>query len=121
MLFITIQDILLMHDVLINRFGGSSGLRDKAGLEAALMRPQSGYYPDVIAQAAALFESLIINHPFIDGNKRIAFAAMDTFLRINHKKLNTDSAEAYRQIMHMFKVQGLKFEKVDAWLRTICN
>jgi death-on-curing protein len=55
MLFISIQDIMLMHDVLINRFGGSTGLRDRAGLEAALMRPQSGYHPDVIAQAAALF------------------------------------------------------------------
>ncbi len=121
MLFISIQDIMLMHDVLINRFGGSTGLRDRAGLEAALMRPQSGYYPDVIAQAAALFESLIINHPFIDGNKRIAFAAMDTFLRINNQKLNTDSAKAYRQIMHMFKVQELKFDHVDAWLRTICK
>jgi len=121
MLFITLQDILLMDDVLITRFGGSPGLRGRAGLEAALMRPQSGCYPDLIAQAVAFFESLIINHPFIDGNKRIAFAAMDTFLRINHKKLNTDSAEAYRRIMHIFKVQGLKFEKVDAWLRTICN
>jgi death-on-curing protein len=121
MLFISIQDIMLMHDVLINRFGGSTGLRDRAGLEAALMRPQSGYHPDVIAQAAALFESLIINHPFIDGNKRIAFAAMDTFLRINNKRLNTDSAKAYRQIMHMFKVQELKFDHVDVWLRTICN
>jgi death-on-curing protein len=121
MLFIAMQDIMLMHGVLINRFGGSPGLRDKASLEAALMRPQSGYYPDVISQAAALFESLIINHPFIDGNKRIAFAAMDTFLRINNKRLNTDSMEAYRQIMHMFKVQELKFEQVDAWLRTICH
>jgi death-on-curing protein len=119
--FITMQDIMLMHGVLINRFGGSPGLRDKASLEAALMRPQSGYYPDVISQAAALFESLIVNHPFIDGNKRIAFAAMDTFLRINNKRLNTDSTEAYRQIMHMFKVQELKFDQVDAWLRTICG
>jgi death-on-curing protein len=121
MLFIAMQDIMLMHGVLINRFGGSPGLKDKANLEAALMRPQSGYYPDVISQAAALFESLIINHPFIDGNKRIAFAAMDTFLRINNKRLKTDSMEAYRQIMHMFKVQELNFAQVDAWLRTICH
>jgi death-on-curing protein len=121
MLFLNTQDIMLMHDVLINKFGGAAGLRDKAGLESALMRPQSGYYADVIAQAAALFESLIVNHPFIDGNKRIAFAAMDTFLRINNMRLNTDSIEAYRQIMHMFKVQELKFDQVDAWLRTICN
>jgi death on curing protein len=79
MLFIDMQDIVLMHGVLINRFGGSPGLRYKAGLDAALLRSQSGYYPDVISQAAALFESLIINHPFIDCNKRIAFAAMDKF------------------------------------------
>jgi len=74
-----------MHGVLINKFGGSSGIRDQGALEAALLRPQSGYYPDLIAEAAALFESLAVNHPFVDGNKRIAFAAMDTFLRINGK------------------------------------
>lgn len=121
MLFLNTQDIMLMHDVLINKFGGAAGLRDKAGLESALMRPQSGYYADVIAQAAALFESLIINHPFIDGNKRIAFAAMDTFLRINGQSLRTDSAQAYRQIIYMFKTNELKFENIDAWLRTICK
>jgi death-on-curing protein len=68
--------------VLINRYGGSAGVRDMGALEAALYRPQSGYYEDVIQQAAALWESLSQNHPFVDGNKRIAFAAMDIFLRI---------------------------------------
>ena len=57
-------------------FGGSHGIRDRVGLEAAVMRPQSGYYPDVIAEAAALWESLSQNHPFVDGNKRTAIASM---------------------------------------------
>lgn len=74
-----------MHQVLIRRYGGASGIRDMGALEAAVFRPQSGYYDDIIWEAAALIESLTINHPFVDGNKRIAFAAMDVFLRINQE------------------------------------
>lgn len=70
------------------RYGGASGLRDPGSLEAALYRPQTGYYGVVISQAAALMESLANNHPFVDGNKRIAFAATDVFLRINGWQMN---------------------------------
>ncbi|MBT8593834.1 type II toxin-antitoxin system death-on-curing family toxin [Polynucleobacter paneuropaeus] len=121
MVYLALEDILLMHGVLINKFGGSLGIRDQGALEAALLRPQSGYYPDLIAEAAALFESLAVNHPFVDGNKRIAFAAMDTFLRINGKKLQTNSKETHKQIIKMFDTQTLKFEHVDTWLRSICK
>jgi len=62
-------------------------VRDPGALESALYRPQTGYYKDIVAEAAALMESLAIHHPFVDGNKRIAFAATDVFLRIRHCRL----------------------------------
>ena len=79
--YLTTHDVEVMHHVLIERYGGALGLRDANLLEAAVFRPQSGYYADTLLQGAALFESLIINHPFIDGNKRVAFAAMDVFFK----------------------------------------
>ena len=81
--YLTTADVLGLHRMLMQRYGGTPGLRDASALESALFRPQTGYYEDIVAEAAALMESLAINHPFIDGNKRIAFAATDVFLRIN--------------------------------------
>ncbi len=60
-----------IHKTLIDRFGGSYGIRDVGGLESALARPQTGYYRDLIEEGAALWESLSQNHPFIDDNKRV--------------------------------------------------
>jgi death-on-curing protein len=115
--FLTMADVLAMHDVLINRYGGSSGVRDMGALEAALYRPQSGYYEDVIQQAAALWESLSQNHPFVDGNKRIAFAAMDIFLRINSMKL-TASPQACEQFIYgLFDQNQFTFAQLEPWLR----
>ena len=62
-----------MHQKLIKEFGGSPGLRDKGALESALMRPQIGYYQDIIEESAAFMESLAMNHPFVDGNKPYGF------------------------------------------------
>ena len=78
--YLTPADVLAIHADQIAKYGGAYGVRDTGQLEAALSRPQSGYYEDVIAEAAALWESLSQNHPFVDGNKRTAFAAMYTFL-----------------------------------------
>lgn len=117
--YLTIDEIILIHEILIQKFGGSSEIRDKGALESAIFRPQSGYYKDIVEQATALFESLAVNHPFIDGNKRIAFAAMDTFLRVNGYKLSTNSKNAYANIMEMFDLKKLNFESVEAWLRKI--
>src|SRR3982074_3397863 len=80
---LTVTEVLAMHADQIERYGGSHGVRDPGLLEAALYRPQTGYYTDVIEEAAALWESLAQNHAFLDGNKRTAFAAMYTFLAIN--------------------------------------
>ena len=115
--YLTVADVLAMHTILMRRYGGLPGVRDPGALEAALYRPQTGYYKDTIEQAAALMESLAINHPFVDGNKRIAFAAMDVFLRINGYKLNRQSAQIYAEIISMLEHKQLSLVNVDAWLR----
>ncbi len=121
MLYLSTKEVMLMHGVLIHQFGGSPGIRDVAALEAALNRPQSGYYKDTIGQAAALFEILAINHPFIDGNKRIAFAVMDTFLRLNGYRIQVMPKSIHVKIIAMFENGELRFDIVDAWLRKICK
>jgi death-on-curing protein len=115
--YLTVADVLGMHTVLIRRYGGLPGVIDPGALEAALYRPQTGYYKDTIEQAAALMESLAINHPFVDGNKRIAFAATDVFLRINDFKLTRQPAQIYAELISMLDHRQLNLINVDAWLR----
>lgn len=113
----TLMDVLAMHKVLIERYGGAHGVRDMGAVEAAIFRPQSGYYENPIHEAAALMESLAINHPFIDGNKRVAFAATDIFLRINGYRLTQPSQEIYDTMMEWFKKDTFNIETVYAWLK----
>ena len=103
--------------VLMQRYGGVLGLRDPGALEAALFRPQTGYYEDIVAQAAALFESLAINHPFLDGNKRVAFAAADVFLRINGWRLHRVPMQIHDELMQMFESGTFDFAHLEPWLR----
>jgi death-on-curing protein len=117
--YLTTHDVEVMHHVLIERYSGSLGLRDLGLLEAAVFRPQSGYYADTLLQGGALFGSLIINHPFIDGNKRIAFAAMDVFLRMNGYQLMVDSNRIHSKIMDLFKQKQMNIEHMHAWLLEI--
>lgn len=106
-----------MHHDLIERYGGEPGLRDAGLLEAALFRPQTGYYKDVVAEAAALWESLSQNHPFLDGNKRTAFAAAYTFLAVNGVTIAA-TAETLRDFLeYLYTNNLLSFEQLDAWLR----
>ncbi len=106
-----------MHADQIERYGGALGLRDPGQLEAALYRPQTGYYADLIGEAAALWESLSQNHPFIDGNKRTAFAATYTFLAINGLRLTADAEATHAFIIGLYETQGFAFEALVAWLR----
>ena len=92
--YLTVADVLGMHTVLMQRYGGAPGVRDPGALEAALFRPQTGYYDDIVAEAAALLESLAINHPFVDGNKRAAFLAIGMFLHLNGYRLQAGQGEA---------------------------
>ena len=115
--FLSVADVLGMHAVLMQRYGGALGIRDPGALEAALYRPQTGYYEDIVAEAAALMESLAINHPFVDGNKRIAFAAADVFLRINGWSLKRAPNEIYAEMMQMFKSRTFDMAHLEPWLR----
>lgn len=115
--YLTIADVLAMHKDQIERYGGAKGLRDPGQLEAALFRPQTGYYPDLIAEAAALWESLSQNQPFVDGNKRTAFAAMYTFLAINGVKITADADSLWTFLSHLYETGSFRFESLDEWLR----
>jgi len=98
-------------------YGGLQEIRDAGLLESALYRPQTGYYADLIEQAAALWESLAQNHPFIDGNKRTAFAATYTFLAINGAQLTADAEDAYIFLLGLYEAGTFKFENLVPWLR----
>ena len=115
--YLTVADVLGMHTVLVKRYGGAPGLSDPGALESALFRPQTGYYEDIVAEAAALLESLAINHPFVDGNKRIAFAAADVFLRINGWRLNRPSMQIHAEMMQMFDSGTFDIAHLEPWLR----
>jgi death on curing protein len=96
----------------IEHYGGSHGVRDQGLLESALYRPQTGYYADLIEEAAALWESLAQNHPFIDGNKRTAFAATYTFLVINGARLTADTQQTYVFIAALYEANHFDFDKL---------
>ncbi len=114
--FPNIDEVVDIHDDLLVRFGGEPGLRDLGALESALMRPQIGYYDGIIEEAAALMESLAMNHPFVDGNKRVAFFVTDTFLRMNGQYIDCDSREAYDFFMGLFDTNTFRFAELAAWL-----
>src|SRR6202521_5561834 len=115
--YLTAAELLAMHSDQIERYGGSHGVRDQGLLEAALYRPQTGYYADLIEEAAALWESLAQNHPFIDGNKRVAFAVTYTFLAINGARLTAEADAAYVFINGLYQSKSFDFEHLNAWLR----
>ncbi len=114
--FPTAQEAVDIHDDLIRQFGGESGLRDAGALESAIMRPQIGYYDGIIEEAAALMESLAMNHPFVDGNKRVAFAVTEIFLRMNGHFIDCDSREAYDYFMELFDTNSFRFAQLSNWL-----
>ena len=115
--FLTHDELLEIHKKLIERFGGPSGIRDPGLLESALFRPQTGYYEDLAEMGTALFESLIINHPFIDGNKRVAFFATDVFFRLNGYKLEVVTAEVYPFLIGLLEKGECNYENLLPWIR----
>ena len=116
--FPTLEEVLAIHDAQIAEFGGGAGLRDAGALESALMRPQLGYYDNLIEEAAALLESLAMNHPFVDGNKRTAFATTEVFLSLNGHFIDCDDREAYEFFMHLFETNSFRFDQLREWLET---
>ena len=115
--YLTVAEVLAMHADQIERYGGSHGVRDPGLLEAALFRPQTGYYADLIEEAAALRESMSQNHAFIDGNKRTAFAATYTFLAINGARFTADAQETYDFVAGLYEGNQFSMAKLVPWLR----
>ena len=114
--FPTIEEVIEFHDALISEFGGATGVRDEGALASAIMRPQMGYYDTLIEEAAALMESLAMNHPFVDGNKRTAFAVTEAFLRMNGYFIECTSEDAYAFFMQLFETNSFRFAELAAWL-----
>jgi len=115
--FLSVDEVRAIHERLIDEFGGPSEVRDPGLLESALFRPQTGYYPDLAAMAAAHFESLLMNHPFVDGNKRVAFFATDVFLRLNGYRLQVDADEAHGLLVGLLDRAECDFERLLPWIR----
>ena len=115
--FLSLDEALAIHDLLVTRFGGAGGVRDLGLLDSALHRPRTGYYDDLPAMAAALMESLLINHPFVDGNKRVAFFASDVFLRLNGWKLEIDDTEAHVFLVGLLEQGMVSRERLETWMR----
>jgi death-on-curing protein len=102
--FISISEAIEIHLDQIASFGGTTGVRDEGLLESALAQPQATFFGEylhatIYEQAAAYLYHIAKNHPFIDGNKRTAFAVMDTFLRLNGYILNSDNEQIYNLVL----------------------
>jgi death-on-curing protein len=115
--YLRTAEVEAIHADQIARYGGTQGLRDAAQLDAAVHRPQSGYYADRVAEAAALWESLSQNHPFVDGNKRTALAPTYTFLAVNGVQMTADADTLWAFLDTHYSAGTLHFDVLDAWLR----
>ena len=115
-IYISVEEALQMHQVLIERFGGSEGVRDLGMLQSALLRPKSGYYSTLSEQAAALLDSLANNHPFVDGNKCMAVAVTATFLDVNGWELHVGGAALERFIVEKVIKKRPSVSEIAAWL-----
>jgi death-on-curing protein len=115
--FLSLDEVLIIHERLIEVFGGPAGIRDMGLLESALYRPQTGYYDDIVQMATALFESLLMNHPFVDGNKRAAFFVTDIFLRLNGYRIEVDSKCAHAFIVGLLESNQVDFDSLVTWIK----
>ncbi len=113
--FLEIADILEIHQILIEEFGGMSGVRDEGLLESALSQPKASFFgellhPTIHEQAAAYLYHIAKNHPFLDGNKRTAYGAMEAFLRLNGYNLDLSNQEAYNMVIQVAQGEMSKEE-----------
>ena len=115
-IYLALDDALFIHREQLRLFGGAPGIRDLGLVEAALLRPQTGYYDGVIEQAAALWESLAMNHGFVDGNKRVAFACVDIFLELNGRRIIATPAEVIAFIYERLETGTMNKDRLLAWL-----
>jgi len=121
MRYLSLPEILHVHEAIISASGGSSRIRDLNSLESSLNQPrvtfdQQELYPDIISKAAILCFSIIMNHPFIDGNKRTGHAAMEIFLMLNGHEISADIEEQEEIILLMADGKVYK-DEFTSWLR----
>ena len=116
-LYLTLDDVLYLHAEQLRLYGGAQGVRDEGLILSALLRPQTGYYGDLVEEAAALWESLAMNHGFIDGNKRVAFASLLVFLGMNGLQLTAEPDEVIAFIYQHLEAGTFRKDVLDAWLR----
>ena len=119
--YLSIAQVLHLHALQTARFGGSRRLRDRGALEAAVARPQATFggedlYEDVAAKAAALAHSVIQNHPFLDGNKRVGAMALEVFLLVNGHALRASDADLEDVVLAVAR-DGLAAEALAIWVR----
>ena len=117
-LFPTLEETLELHRHVLERFGGQPGVRDLGLLQSALGRPQTGYYDTLWQQAAALLQSLAMNHPFIDGNKRVAFALTAIFLRMNEHRLVVTAADGEAFLLQNVIADRADLTEIAGWLES---
>jgi death-on-curing protein len=115
-LYLTLEEVLALHAVLIARHGGAPGVRDKGLVESALARARSGYYDSLSEQAAALLQSFARNHAFVDGNKRLAWASSLVFLRMNGYRVRVSADEAERFLIDQVIVGHAELAAIAGWL-----
>jgi death-on-curing protein len=114
--YLTVAEVIAIHHHQIEEYGGVHGLREQGALEAAVFRPQTGYYNDLSEEAAALLESLVNNHAFLDGNKRVGFAAVHTFLLVNGFDLDFTSKAAFLFVMKALEDRKFRFALLHEWI-----
>ena len=115
-LYVTLDEALRIHELLIKEFGGATGVRDRGLIESALLRPQTGYYADLIEEAAALWESLAMNHGFVDGNKRVAYACLEMFLQLNGADISATNDELEVFIYANLEAGTFRKDLSEDWL-----
>ncbi len=119
--YISLDEVLLIHDNMVSLYGGSHGIRDLGLVESAISRPQATFggedlYPDVFLKAAALFHSLMFNHAFVDGNKRTTITTTARFLSINDYELVTTEQE-FVDFPLRVENKHLSYKEIASWLR----
>ena len=123
--YLTIHQVLFLHGRLIDETGGSHGLRDLALLESAVNRPRAtakgeDLYPDLFSKAAALVQSLVVNHPFLDGNKRTAITSAALFLLQNDQQLVASNRELEQSTLKVAR-REIGMQDIAAWFRQNSN
>jgi len=114
--YLTVAEVIAIHHHQIEEYGGEYGMLNQGALEAAVFRPQTGYYNDLSEEAAALLESLVNNHAFLDGNKRVGFAAVHTFLLVNGFDLNLTSKAAFEFMIKSMELGKFRFQLIHEWI-----